>query len=166
MKKAYLSIGSNIGDRMYYLNAAIKELQNQDEIIVLNSSSVYETSAWGVQDQDDFLNIVLEINTSLSANKLLKTCLGIEKNFDRKRVTHWGPRTIDIDILWYNNELIEKPDLKIPHPFISERAFVTIPWSELVDEIEILGKNLSTIASVHKKLKDKCEKRNEKVIIE
>lgn len=127
----YLSLGSNIGDRAEYLHKAVQLLDSHEEIIVQNISSIYETKPVGYTDQDYFLNIVLRISTSLSPHILLAYTQHIENQLGRMRKIHWGPRTIDLDILLYNNENIEAESLVIPHPRMNERAFVLAPLYEI-----------------------------------
>jgi 2-amino-4-hydroxy-6-hydroxymethyldihydropteridine diphosphokinase len=128
---AYLSLGSNLGDRMHYLKNAIQALDSDPNIKVLATSSVYETDPVGYTDQGKFLNMAVKIETSLVAKELLETCLKIEKSLGRVREIKWGPRTIDLDILLYNNENIETDRLIIPHPRMHERLFVLIPILEI-----------------------------------
>jgi 2-amino-4-hydroxy-6-hydroxymethyldihydropteridine diphosphokinase len=130
MKAAYLLIGGNLGDRLAYLKAACEKIQ-QKGIKILRKSSVYETAAWGITDQPSFLNQVLEIETTESAIQLLQDLLSIEKSLGRVRAEKNGARTIDIDILYFGNEIISLPGLNIPHQRIPIRKFVLIPLSEL-----------------------------------
>lgn len=130
MKAAYLLIGGNLGDRLAYLEAASKKIQ-QKGVSILRKSSVYETAAWGITDQPSFLNQVLEIETTETAVKLLEELLSIEKSLGRVRVEKNGARTIDIDILYFGNEIISLPGIKIPHERIPIRKFVLIPLFEL-----------------------------------
>jgi 2-amino-4-hydroxy-6-hydroxymethyldihydropteridine diphosphokinase len=128
---AYLSLGSNLGDRLDYLKSAIQALDSHPDIKVASTSSVYETDPVGYTDQGKFLNLAVKIETSLGAEALLDTCLNIEKSLGRVREIKWGPRTIDLDILLYNNENIETDRLVIPHPRMHERLFVLIPILEI-----------------------------------
>jgi 2-amino-4-hydroxy-6-hydroxymethyldihydropteridine diphosphokinase len=128
---AYLSLGTNIGDRLYYLREAVKALYKHEEICVEEISSIYETDPVGYVDQANFLNIVAKISTSLSPINLLETMQSIELQLGRKREIHWGPRTIDLDILLYNNENVDTDTLIIPHPRMYERNFVLVPLVEL-----------------------------------
>lgn len=128
---AYIALGSNIGDRYGYLKKAVLELDNFEGIEVVRTSSIYETDPVGYEDQDKFLNMVIKVNTSLGPFELLDNCLDIEQKFGRKREIKWGPRTIDLDILLYNNENIETEKLTVPHPRMKERAFVIIPFMEI-----------------------------------
>lgn len=131
MNTAYLSIGSNIGDRLEFLKGAIKALQAHNEIQVSRISSIYETTPVGFTEQGDFLNIVVYIETSLTAEMLLTVCQSIENDLGRVREKRWGPRTVDLDILLYNNDNIESENLTIPHPRMLERAFVLVPLVEI-----------------------------------
>ena len=99
MTKVYLSLGSNMGDRQGYLQRAVEALKQLPETKVEAVSSFYETAAWGLTNQADFLNLALALETQLQAERLLSACQGIEKDLDRVRHEHWGPRTVDIDIL-------------------------------------------------------------------
>ncbi|XJZ27401.1 2-amino-4-hydroxy-6-hydroxymethyldihydropteridine diphosphokinase [Bacillota bacterium Lsc_1132] len=137
---AFIGLGSNIGDRYHYLVKAIQFLAEHPEIILVNYSSIYETDPVGFEDQDLFLNMVVEVKTSLSAEKLLAVCLEIELRLGRKREVRWGPRTIDLDILLYNQENIETEKLMIPHPRMAERAFVVVPLLEVKPAIQFPGK--------------------------
>jgi 2-amino-4-hydroxy-6-hydroxymethyldihydropteridine diphosphokinase len=134
---AFIALGSNIGNRYDYLTEAIKQLESHLEISVVNISSVYETDPVGYEDQDLFLNMVIEVMTSLRADELLDICLKLELTLGRKREIVWGPRTIDLDILLYNQENIETEKLIIPHPRMLERNFVMIPLSEIKPDIII-----------------------------
>lgn len=132
---AYLSLGSNVGAREKHLNDAITLLNQHHDIEVTRVSSIYETDPVGFTEQGEFLNLVLEINTSLSAETLLRQCLQVEKDLGREREFRWGPRIIDLDILLYNQENIETDNLIVPHPRMHERAFVIVPLTELTQTI-------------------------------
>ena len=133
MKAAYLLIGGNIGDRLAFM-AAAKEKMKQKGIELIRQSSIYETAAWGITDQPSFLNQVLEIETSLTPQKLLSELLCIEQELGRTRAEKNGARTIDIDILYFENQIINKPGLSVPHDRISIRRFVLVPLSELIPD--------------------------------
>ena len=107
MTRVYLSLGSNMGDRQDYLQKAVEALNDLAETKVKAVSSYYETAAWGLTEQADFLNLALALETQLPAETLLSYCQKIEKNLDRVRHEHWGPRTVDIDILLYGHEIWE-----------------------------------------------------------
>jgi len=129
--QAYIALGSNMGDRFEYLKKAIFLLNSHEEIRVVNTSSIYETDPVGYTDQEQFLNMAVQVSTSLKPNELLDECLKIEEQLGRKREVRWGPRTLDLDILLYNQENIETEKLTIPHPRMSERAFVILPLLEM-----------------------------------
>jgi len=129
--QAYIALGSNMGDRYEYLKKAILLLESHEEITVANTSSIYETDPVGFTDQDQFLNMAVQVSTSLKPLELLDECLKIEEKLGRKREIRWGPRTLDLDILLYNHENIETEKLTIPHPRMSERAFVILPLLEM-----------------------------------
>ena len=130
MNVVYLLTGGNIGDRNNYLSKARKSIEKNCGP-VFRESSIYETAAWGKEEQNTFLNQVLEIRTGLSAERLLSSILEIEESLGRKRELRYGPRVIDIDILFFNNEIIDLPGLKIPHPQMQHRRFVLEPLAEI-----------------------------------
>ena len=138
---AYLSIGSNIGNRLEIFQKALQLLDEYNEISIEELSSIYETDPVGYTDQACFLNAVLKISTSLQSEELLQTCLFIESKLGRKREIRWGPRTLDLDILLYNQENIETESLIVPHPRMQERAFVIIPLMELDPNIKLPNVN-------------------------
>ncbi len=144
MTSVYLSLGSNIGDKKAYLLSAIERLEQLDKTVVKSVSSFYETAAWGKTDQDDFLNICCELETDLAPQELLLACQKIEKDLKRVRHEHWGPRTIDIDILLYGDETIATENLNVPHPYMTERAFVLVPLEEIAPKLQINGKSISS----------------------
>jgi 2-amino-4-hydroxy-6-hydroxymethyldihydropteridine diphosphokinase len=133
MKAAYLLIGGNIGDRLGFM-AAAKEKMKQKGIEILKLSSIYETAAWGNTNQPSFLNQVIEITTSFSPEDLLTELLSIEQSLGRIRAEKNGARTIDIDILYFESEIISKPGLSVPHDRISIRRFVLVPLTELIPD--------------------------------
>lgn len=143
MNKAYLGIGTNMGDRLNYLNQASTLLDMHENITLTNKSAIYETKAWGYTNQNDFLNMCLEIKTSLNPKELLKACNDIEKKLNRERVIRWGPRTIDIDILFFNDIILQEENLEIPHPRIQDRAFVLIPLMDINCDLNIKNKSIS-----------------------
>lgn len=128
---AYIALGTNIGDRLKNIKLALFHLNNEQGIKIKAMSSIYETDPVGYEEQDPFLNMVIEVKTSLTPQQLLNICLSIEKTLGRKRIIRWGPRTIDLDILLYNDENMETENLTIPHPRMHERAFVLIPLLEI-----------------------------------
>ncbi|RFU62666.1 2-amino-4-hydroxy-6-hydroxymethyldihydropteridine diphosphokinase [Peribacillus glennii] len=151
---AYVSIGSNIGDRVNFFKKAIELLHRDKGIQVIDISSLYETDPVGYTEQGIFLNAVLKIATAYGPEKLLDKCLEIEQELGRKREIRWGPRTLDLDILLYNQENIETENLSVPHPRMLERAFVIIPLLELDPDIK-LPKMDTTLNDVLKEIKDK-----------
>lgn len=129
--KAYLSIGSNMGDREGYLDLAIDQLNALSDTKVTVVSDYLETEPYGDVEQDDFLNGALEIETLKTPQELLKTIHDIEDVAHRERLVHWGPRTLDIDILFYDNEIVMEESLKIPHVEIPKREFVLVPLAAI-----------------------------------
>ncbi|UOQ49489.1 2-amino-4-hydroxy-6-hydroxymethyldihydropteridine diphosphokinase [Gracilibacillus caseinilyticus] len=129
--KAYVALGSNIQPRVSYLNKAIQLLANHDKIQVTHQSPIYETDPVGFVEQGQFLNMVLEIETELEPTLLLDVCQRIERKLGRRREIRWGPRTIDLDILLYDQEEVETERLVLPHPRLQERAFVLIPLADI-----------------------------------
>lgn len=134
MVTAYLSLGSNLGDRLGYLTQAVRKL-NTGGTTVTKVSSVYETAPWGKLDQPAFLNIAAAVETELAATELLHHVLQVEKDLGRVRIERWGPRTVDIDILLYGTETIQTLELELPHPRMAERAFVLVPLLEIAPEL-------------------------------
>ncbi|WP_210367821.1 2-amino-4-hydroxy-6-hydroxymethyldihydropteridine diphosphokinase [Bacillus sp. REN3] len=134
---AYIALGSNMGDRFGYLKKSILLLEQHEKIKVVNTSSIYETDPVGFTDQAQFLNMVIQVETDLEPLGLLDVCLGIELYLGRKREVRWGPRTLDLDILLYNQENVETEKLTIPHPRMSERAFVILPLLEMDPDIKL-----------------------------
>ena len=126
----YLALGSNVGDREEYLRAAVRGLAGHG-IEILKCASIYSTEPREVLDQPWFLNTVLEADTTLSPAALLKACLEVERQNHRTRAQLKGPRTLDIDILFYGNDVVRQPGLTIPHPAFSERRFVLAPLAEI-----------------------------------
>lgn len=137
MNKAYIGLGSNISPRLSYLNEAVTALQAVEQISITNQSAIYQTDPVGYEDQNKFLNQVIEIETTLKPVELLEACQSVEEKLGRERTVRWGPRTIDLDLLLYNEEIIELDQLLIPHPRMVQRAFVLVPLTELDSEIHI-----------------------------
>ena len=128
---AYIAFGSNMGDKKKYLDDAIYGLKEMKEIVVKRVSDYLVTEPYGVVDQDEFLNGVLRIRTYLPVDELLDRLHDLEKAADRKRIIHWGPRTLDLDILFYDNEIIDTEDLHVPHIDMENRDFVLKPMVEI-----------------------------------
>ncbi|EKU46172.1 2-amino-4-hydroxy-6-hydroxymethyldihydropteridine diphosphokinase [Staphylococcus massiliensis] len=135
MKEAYLGLGSNIGDRTVELKEAIRLLNLNDNIKVVASSPIYETKPVGYTEQPDFLNQCVKIETDLSPHALLEVALDIEQQRHRVRKFQNGPRTLDVDILLYSDEIIETEDLSVPHKRMTERAFVMIPLNDIAPHL-------------------------------
>ena len=130
MKRAFLALGSNLGDRRALLVAAVAAL---DDVVAV--SPVYETDPMGPPGQGPYLNIVVELRTERSARELLKVALELEAAAGRRRRVRWGPRTLDVDVLWVEGETVDEPDLSVPHPHMHERGFVMVPLGDLAPEM-------------------------------
>lgn len=145
VKTAYLSLGSNIGDRKEYLESAVSAIMQLRDTRIAAVSKIYETPPWGEENQDPFLNLCMEIRTSLKPCELLSELQRIEKENGRKRIRRWGPRTLDIDILIYEDFVSEEEKLILPHPRMGQRAFVLVPLQEIAPGLLIEGKDISEI---------------------
>ena len=130
MNNVYLLLGSNLGDRELFLQEAIQYIENEIAPIV-KISSVYETQSWGKTDAPDYLNQVILVQTNIPPQTILKKILDIEIVLGRRREEKWGSRTIDIDILFYGDAVINEPGLQIPHPELHKRRFTLEPLSEI-----------------------------------
>ena len=134
MSGIFLSLGSNLGDRGQNLQEALVALEKWG-IKIIRTSSIYETEPIGNHDQPMFLNMVVQIETEKSPQDLLMIIHSIERANGRVRTSEqWGPRTLDIDLLLYGDEMLEQPDLKIPHPHLQERKFVLVPLNEIAPD--------------------------------
>lgn len=131
----YVGIGSNLGKRKENCLEAISLLEESPFISVTKRSSLFETEPVGYEDQPPFINCVIEIETTLDPRRLLRVCQEVEDILGREREIRWGPRIIDIDILLYNNLVINEQDLRIPHPHMHERGFALIPLSEIAPDV-------------------------------
>lgn len=151
MEGIFLLLGSNLGDRVKILMQAVIALEERG-IQLVKKSSIYETAAWGITDQQSFLNQVLQVETSLDPKKLLKEILEIELELGRVRKIKWGERLIDLDILYYNDIIYKDSDLVIPHPGIPERRFTLVPLVEICPYFIHPEKQIS-----QKELLDNCE---------
>lgn len=137
MKQVFISLGTNIEPRFDYLKKALHFLENHKEIHLIKKSKIYETDPVGYLEQDDFLNMVVQLHTTLSPLRLLDYCQDIEKQLGRERTLRFGPRTIDLDLLVYENKIIETDRLIIPHPRMHKRSFVLVPLREVAPELMI-----------------------------
>jgi 2-amino-4-hydroxy-6-hydroxymethyldihydropteridine diphosphokinase len=141
--KAYLGLGSNIGDRLSYINKAIDKIRSLRETKLTRSASMYETAAWGKEDQEDFINTVVEIETMLTPQELFKEVKAFEKELERSRTERWAEREIDIDILFYGDSIIKDDSINIPHAQIENRRFVLVPMNEIAPGFVHPGLNKS-----------------------
>jgi 2-amino-4-hydroxy-6-hydroxymethyldihydropteridine diphosphokinase len=128
--RAHIGLGSNLGDRLENLKGAVRRLEDRG-VRIVRSSRVYETDPVGGPPQPDYLNAVIEVESSGSARNLLEACRSVELEMGRVREERWGPRTIDLDVLTFGREVISEPDLEVPHPRMHERAFVLVPLLEV-----------------------------------
>lgn len=143
--RVYLGLGSNLGDRANYLGEAISSLA-RPTITIEAISSIYETEPWGVMDQPLYWNQVLEIQTTLEPLDLLHLCQEIEHQLGRERKVRWGSRTIDIDLLIYDNIVSETEELTLPHPLLEEREFVLAPLREIAPNLVLpSGRSISEV---------------------
>jgi 2-amino-4-hydroxy-6-hydroxymethyldihydropteridine diphosphokinase len=135
--RAIVALGSNLGDRFEYLQKAVNEINSVEEIEISKISSVYETLPVGGPEQGNYLNAVISLVTELEADELLFKLLLIELNLGRQREIAWGPRTIDLDLIWFENQTINLNNLILPHPRAHERCFVIKPWLEIEPDARI-----------------------------
>ena len=144
--RVFLGLGSNLGDRAYYLKGAISALASPT-IKIVAMSGIYETEPWGVMDQPLYWNQVIEVDTTLEPLELLHVCQEIELQLGRERKVHWGSRTIDIDLLLYDNRVSESEELRLPHPYLEERAFVIAPLREIAPKLVLpSGKSITEVS--------------------
>ena len=137
-ERIFLGLGSNLGDRAAHLRSARRALQDRAGLSIVAESSIYETAPVGVTAQPAFLNQVVEARSELSPEDLLQRALEIEMSLGRERRQHWGPRTIDIDILAYGERQIISGPLTLPHPEVHRRRFVLVPWAEIAPEFIVV----------------------------
>ncbi len=133
MPRVFLSLGSNLGNRKNYLKRAIEKLKDNN-IKIIKESNIIETEPYGYKEQAKFLNLALEVETDLEPKDLMKLILEIEGELGRKREKKWGPRVIDIDIIFYDSLIINELNLKIPHPDMQNRLFVLKPMQEIAQD--------------------------------
>ena len=132
MIDVYFSLGSNVGNKQTYLDKAIRMLKERVNNITV--SSFYVTEPWGKTNQPEFLNICAKGKTNLSPKELLVFAKNIEASLGRQHIEKWGPREIDIDILFYGTKIVKTKDIEIPHPFIANRTFVLVPLAEIAPD--------------------------------
>ncbi|HCS26066.1 MAG TPA: 2-amino-4-hydroxy-6-hydroxymethyldihydropteridine diphosphokinase [Spongiibacteraceae bacterium] len=142
----YLGLGSNLGDPVAHLTSALSALEQHPAIRLINRSPFYGSKAIGPGTQPDFINAVIEVQTTLAPAPLLHALQAIENQHGRERRLRWGARTLDIDILLYDNQTISEPDLQIPHPRLSERAFVLVPLQKIAPDLQL--PNGTSVASL------------------
>jgi 2-amino-4-hydroxy-6-hydroxymethyldihydropteridine diphosphokinase len=139
MHEVGLSLGSNIGDKVANIRRAIALVAASGAIVDLTPSSFYRTAPWGNVDQDWFVNVCAVGQSAWTPAALLDMCLECERRMGRERIVHWGPRTIDIDLLYVDDLAVSTPELELPHPEMLNRAFVLVPLAELRPELAIGG---------------------------
>ncbi|MBP2002732.1 2-amino-4-hydroxy-6-hydroxymethyldihydropteridine diphosphokinase [Paenibacillus shirakamiensis] len=137
--EAYIALGANLGDREHTLLEAIERLNDHPCVTVLRCSNLYETEPVGYLDQPNFVNMAIAVSTNLSPEELLKVMLQIELDLGRERHIRWGPRTVDLDLLWVDGMSLDTPFLTLPHPRMMERAFVIVPLHDIVSSLDTTG---------------------------
>lgn len=130
MTRAFLGLGSNLGPRVEHLRAAVAAIGDVTAV-----SPVYETAPVGGPEQGPYLNLVVEVDTQVGARGLLEVCRQLEAAAGRERTERWGPRTLDVDVLWVDGEIVDDADLQVPHPRMWERRFVLAPLADLAPEL-------------------------------
>ena len=140
-----VGLGGNVGDVRATLDRAVRMFCNGDKVRLLARSSDYRTPPWGIEDQPPFVNLCIAVETAIGPRPLLERALEVEKAFGRDRVNErrWGPRTLDIDILTYDDLVVNEPGLILPHPRLFERAFVLVPLAEIKPDAMIAGMRLA-----------------------
>lgn len=141
-RAAYLSLGANLGNREETLREAVRRLATADGVKMLAVSSLYETEPWGKKDQPSFLNIAVSLQTALLPEELLALTQAVETELGRVRHERWGPRTIDVDILHIEGVERNSPTLTLPHPYMTERAFVLVPLAEITPDLVVKGRTV------------------------
>ncbi len=136
--RAWLGLGGNLGDARATIAAALDRLEARAVRVVARSSD-WRTPPWGRTDQPAYVNACAEVETALAPHALLEACLEVERELGRVRAEKWGPRVIDIDLLAYEDRRIETSDLRVPHPYMLERAFVLVPLAEIAPDLVVAG---------------------------
>jgi 2-amino-4-hydroxy-6-hydroxymethyldihydropteridine diphosphokinase len=145
--RAALGLGSNVGDRRAHLVRALATLHATPEVLVVGVSPFVETDPVGGPDQADFLNAVVVVDTTLSPHELLFLAHECEQAEGRERGVRWGPRTLDVDVLAYDDFVSDEPELTVPHPRATERAFVLVPWAAVDPEFLVAGRSVADWAA-------------------
>jgi 2-amino-4-hydroxy-6-hydroxymethyldihydropteridine diphosphokinase len=145
---AALSLGGNVGDVAAAFDNTLDALRAHERIANLRASRIYVTPPWGKTDQPDFLNMAAAFETTLTPRELLALIRELEARAGRTREERWGPRTLDLDIILYGDQVIDEPDLQIPHPRAHERAFVLVPLAEIMPEARIHGSSVRDLAKM------------------
>lgn len=140
LRQAALAFGSNLGDSAGMIGRAIEALGAMDRLSVTARSSLYATPPWGVEDQPDFVNACALVETDLEAIELLTACKDLEVALGREPGARWGPRLIDIDVLWMEGVALTSERLTLPHPRMTERAFVLVPLAEIAPDLVVAGR--------------------------
>jgi len=149
LRKVVYSLGSNLGDRLGHLQGAVDALRDTPDVIVVDVSPVFETTAvGGPEDSPDFLNLVVVGETTLEPRTLLERALAIEDAYGRERDVRWGPRTLDVDLIMVGDTVVDVEDLRLPHPLAHERGFVLLPWHAVDPAGEVPGQGpVATLAA-------------------
>ena len=142
---ATLGLGGNIGDPQAAMGDALRRLDSRDDCRVIEVSRLYRTPPWGKTDQADFYNCCAAVETRLGPQALLAACLDIERDMKRVRIERWGPRTIDIDILTYASITLDEDHLTIPHPRMTQRAFVLMPLADFAGDLVVEGRRVADL---------------------
>lgn len=146
--RAILALGSNLGERRGTLSVAVADLVDRPEVRLVDVSPVISTKpVGGPEGQPDFLNMVIAVDTTLEPLELLAHCQSVEQAHHRERLVHWGPRTLDVDVITYGDFTSDDPLLTIPHPRAAERAFVLYPWSLMDPSATLGGESVSDLAA-------------------
>jgi 2-amino-4-hydroxy-6-hydroxymethyldihydropteridine diphosphokinase len=144
--RCYIGLGSNQGDSGAIIEEALEQINASEGIEITGVAPLYRTAPQGYLEQDDFINTVAEINTTLSPLALLSALQQIETDLGRVRTVRWGPRTVDLDLLLYGDDTINLPQLQVPHPRMHQRAFVMVPLADLNRELQLAGERVADTA--------------------
>lgn len=139
---AIVALGSNLGDKAGNISRAIAALTARGDVKLVAASANYRTTPWGNTDQDWFVNAAISVDTTLPPEALLARCLDVELQLGRVRSEKWGPRVIDLDVIVYREVTMSTPDLVLPHPFMTERAFVLRPIADIAPELVVKGRTV------------------------